>query len=225
MSFWDYTLPWKAVPNMAKDVKKAWKGTGKNRHDSFVGAIGKYADPGGALLGDKWMDTFHGKIPREVNRALEPVGEFHRDNLDPLYKVWGDTKFGKAVTDQAVNKGGDWSAVITGGVLGAGALGGGAAGGGAGGSAAPAGGAGGAGGAGAGGGTSGTSGGSFGNFGSMDWSSPSTYMKFAQNMPQQGGATAQRETPYERMERERKERELKALLKALRSQASQGYGA
>jgi len=211
MSFWDYTLPWKAIPNMAKDVSKAWKGTGSNRHDSFLGAIGKYADPGGALLGDKWMDFAHGTIPREVNRALEPVGEFHRDNLDPLYKVWGDTKLGKAITDQGVNKGGDWSALITGGVLGAGALGG------AGGAATPTPAAPSAGaGSGAGSGTSG------GSFGSMNWSDPNTYMTLAQNMPQQGGATAPQETPQERLERERKERELRNLLNALRSQSSRG---
>lgn len=128
MSFWDYVLPWKAIPNMAKDVKAAWSGDGKNRHDSFVGAIGKYADPFGALLGEDVQNFMHGTIPREINRALEPVGKFHRDNLDPIYKVAGDTEWGKAITDQGVNKGGDWSALIAAAVAGAGAAAGGAAG-------------------------------------------------------------------------------------------------
>lgn len=128
MSLGDYLLPWKAVPNMVKDVRATFDGGKKGRHDSFVGAIGKYADPGGALLGDKWMNFAHGTVPREVNRALEPVGQAHR-NVDPIYQFGGkNSELGRSITGLGMNKGGDISALITAGVLGAGALGGGGAG-------------------------------------------------------------------------------------------------
>jgi len=131
MGLLDYILPWKAIPNMARDVKSAFGGEGKNRHDSFLGAIGKYADPAGALMGDKWMNFFHGTIPREVNRALEPVGQFHR-NLDPIYQFGGkNTQVGRDITNLGMGKGGDISALVAAAVVGGGALGG--AGGGAGG--------------------------------------------------------------------------------------------
>lgn len=211
-SYWyDALIPWKSIPNMAKDVKKAWNGEGKDRHDSFLGAIGKHADPFGALLGEDVQGFLHDTVPREANRALEPVGEFHRDNLDPMYKLFGDTEWGKAITDQGVNKGGDWSALITGAVLGGGALAGGGAGGSSGGGAAgmspygpyasgyqlPAGG--GSGGAGA------TPAG-----GGMNWSDPNSWMQMARGMPSQQQpmqTQPSQESVLEELERRRRERE------------------
>lgn len=142
MSLWDYLLPWKAIPNMAKDVKKAWEGEGKNRHDSVFGAIGKYGDPFGALMGDNWMEFFHEKIPREVNRAMEPAVQLGH-NLNPLYHYGksNDSDTLNAVHDFGSNKGGDVLAAVLGAVAGGGALLGGAgagAGGGAGGAGASA---------------------------------------------------------------------------------------
>lgn len=167
MSLGDYLLPWKAVPNMIRDVKGTFDDKkGKGRHDSFIGAIGKYADPIGALLGDNWMEFWHEKVPREVNRALEPVGEFHRDYLDPIWIAGGkNTDWGKSITDLGTSKGGDFSALIGGAVVGAGALGGAGAGGAGGG----------AGGAGGGGGSM------FGQFGGFN---PMSMM--GQQQPPQG---------------------------------------
>lgn len=207
MSFWDYTLPWKAIPNMAKDVKKAWGTEGKGKHDSFVGAIGKYADPFGALMGEDVQKFAHETVPREVNRALQPVGEFHRDNLDPIYKVAGDTEWGKAITDQGVNKGGDWSAIIGGGAIAGTALGGGGAGG-------------------AGGGSSG--GGLFGGGGGSAQSNYAQLLRGGGMMPQQqqpAGETPQQRYERERQEREQREREqrMQAQIEALRGNYVQGY--
>lgn len=142
MSVWDYVLPWKAIPNMVKDVKDASSldGKGKDKYDSVFGAIGKYADPAGALLGDKWMDFWHGEIPAKMNQAVRPWNEFHMKYLDPVAMAGG---MPKEMEDAAKYKGAD----VTAAALGATALGmmlGGAAGAG-----------GGAGGGGAGGGTGG----------------------------------------------------------------------
>lgn len=157
MSFLDYVLPWKAVPNMIKDVKKASSMDGKGKYDSVWGAIGKYADPGGALMGDKWMDFFHGKIPREMNRAVQPWNEFHMKYLDPL-AMSGVTPDG--MRDAAKYKGAD----VTAAALGATALGMFS----------------GLGAGGSGGGVGGPGGGS----GSM-WADPNTYMGLLQSPNQQ----------------------------------------
>lgn len=176
MSFWDYVLPWKAIPNMVEDVKKASKTSGKGKYDSVFGAVGKYADPGGALLGDKWMDFFHGTVPREVNRAFQPFMDFNREKLDPIYRFGGKEAVGPEFKNITSTKGGDLNALAAAITFGAGALGGGA---------------GGAGGGGSGGGGFGSSMPWNQNWGAMDWSDPSTYMNLYQQyggmMPQGQG--------------------------------------
>lgn len=159
MSFFDYVLPWKAIPNMIKDVKGASSTKGGKKYDSVFGAIGKYADPAGALFGDKWMNFFHGTVPREMNRAIQPWNEFHMKYLDPLAMA-GVTP--QEMRDVGKYKGADATAAA----LGATALGmfsgiGGAGGGG---------------------------GGSGGGIGSMNWQDPNTYMgllQFPGQSPQQ----------------------------------------
>jgi len=170
MSFWDYVLPWKAVPNMVRDVKEASDLDGKNKNKSIFGAIGKYADPGGALLGDRWMDFWHERVPERVNEYLQPVGAFHRKYLDPIAMALPEDHKAQKVADFGENKGGDALAAVLAMYFGGAALGG----------LSGFGGGGGAGGAGGGGG-------GFGglNFGSMNWSDPNTYMQMAQLMPQQ----------------------------------------
>ncbi len=118
MSVWDYLLPWKAVPNMIKDVKDVAKPSGKNEHGSIVGAIGKYADPGGALLGDRWMEFWHERVPAKVNEYLEPVGEFHRKYLDPIAMAAPEDSKLQKVPDFVQAKGGDSVAAVLGAIYG-----------------------------------------------------------------------------------------------------------
>lgn len=168
MNLGDYLLPWKAIPNMVKDVKAASKTKdedGKKNYDSVFGAIGKYADPFGALLGDNWMDFWHGTVPREVNRIGSDFSEFHREKLDPIWRLGGKRAVGGYdgdfynITD---TKSGDISAAILASVLGGMALGGAA------------------------GGSSGGSGFSNPyNFSNMDWTNPQTYTRLQGMMPQQ----------------------------------------
>lgn len=132
MSLGDYLLPWKAVPNMIRDVKDAGgKGSG---HKSVVGAVGKYADPFGALLGKNVQEFMHEKIPTQVNESLSGIAK-----KDPMIRF--DRKYGlgqkgsplRSVSNWAQDKPGDTAAIVTGAILGGGALagawGGGAAGG------------------------------------------------------------------------------------------------
>jgi hypothetical protein len=146
MNVLDYFLPWKSIPAMIKDVKGTSDAKGKDRHDSVFGSIGKYGDPFGALMGKKWQNFFHGTIPREVNRALEPVGKFHRQYLDPVAMSLPKDHSLQRIPDWVQAKGGDASAIVGGLVAGGAALGAAGAGGGGGGAAGGAAGAGGGGG-------------------------------------------------------------------------------
>ena len=167
MSFLDYVLPWKAVPNMIRDVKAAGGGSkddenGKRRrnHGSVVGAIGKYADPAGALLGDSWMNFWHNRLPTKMNEYASGVAQ-----KDPMIQF--DRKYGlgqkgsplRGVSNFAEDRPADTTAMVLGAIFGGGAL------------------LGGAGGAGGGGGTAAGS----GNI----WANPNTYMQFANAIPQQ----------------------------------------
>lgn len=169
MSLWDYLLPWKSIPNMIHDVKDASKYTGKDKNASIFGAIGKYADPGGALLGDKWMNFWHGTVPEQVNQSLEPLNKFNRKYLDPIAKIVPKDSKLQNVPDFVQAKGGDVAAAISGAILGGGALLGGMG----------AGSASGGGAAGSGTAAPSSSGGMF-NFGQMDWHDPNTYVNLYQ---------------------------------------------
>jgi len=186
MSFWDYLLPWKAIPKMVDEVKDASTTKGKGKYDSPLGVIGKYGDPFGALLGDNVQNFMHSTIPREANRAMQPWNELHMKYLDPLTM---SGVVGKTGTDAAKYKGADLTALALGGTALGMAMGG-------------AGGAG-AGGGGAGGGAGGSGTGGSGapwsqNWGAMDWSDPNTYMQLGQQyggMMPQGGQQPQQEPP------------------------------
>jgi hypothetical protein len=125
MSFGDYVLPWKAIPNMIRDVKDAGgKGKdGKKNHGSVVGAIGKYADPFGALLGDRWMEFAHERLPTQMNEWGSGIAKH-----DPFIQL--DRKYGlgqkgsplRGVSNWAQDRPADTAAIVTGAVLGGGAL-------------------------------------------------------------------------------------------------------
>ena len=174
MSLGDYLLPWKAIPNMIRDVKDAGGGSkdgedGKRErnHSSVVGAIGKYADPVGALLGDSWMDFWHDRLPTKLNEYASGIAQ-----KDPFIQL--DRKYGlgqkgsplRGVSNFAEDRPADTTALVLGAIFGGGAALGGAGGGSAGGGA--------------------SAGGSSGGFAGLNWSDPNTYMQLAQAMPQQG---------------------------------------
>lgn len=183
MSFWDYVLPWKAIPNMIDDVKDAASTKGKGKYDSVFGAIGKYADPAGAVMGEDVLNFAHGTVPREVNRAFQPFMDFNREKLDPIYRFGGKEAVGPEFKGITSTKGGDLNALAAAITVGAGALGGGA---------------GGAGGSGSGGGFQAPW---SQDWGAMDWSNPQTYMQLQQQyggmMPRGQQQQAQAQPPQQ----------------------------
>lgn len=135
MSIGDYLLPWKAIPNMIRDVKGA--GGKDNKHGSVVGAIGKYADPVGALFGDRWMEFFHERIPSKMNEYSSSIAR--RDPSIQLDRKYGFGQQGsplRPVSNWAQNRPADTTAMVVGAVVGGGAIAGGAGSGSAGGGAA-----------------------------------------------------------------------------------------
>lgn len=172
MNLGDYLLPWKAIPNMIKDVKEVAKPSGKNKHGSIVGALGKYGDVAGMLLGDKWMNFVHERIPEQVNETLQPVNHM-LNKVDPIRMFAPEDSKLQKLPDFVENKGGDSLAAALAAAFGAAALfgGGGAAAAGGGtpmtGSPAP------------------TSSGGMFDFGSYDWTDPNTYIKMSKMMPRQ----------------------------------------
>lgn len=159
MNLGDYLLPWKAIPNMIKDVKEVAKPSGKNKHGSIVGALGKYGDVAGMLLGDKWMNFVHERIPEQVNETLQPVNHM-LNKVDPIRMFAPEDSKLQKLPDFVENKGGDSLAAALAAAFGAAALFGG-------GSAAP------------------TSSGGMFDFGSYDWTDPNTYIKMSKMMPRQ----------------------------------------
>lgn len=205
MSIGDYLLPWKAIPNMIRDVKEAGGGSkdGKGKegeegskkrqrnHSSVVGAVGKYADPLGALFGDRWMEFFHERLPSQMNEYASGIAQ--KDPFIQADRKWGLGRKGsplRGVSNFAEDRPADTTALVLGSIFGGGALAGGMGGGSAGGG----------GGAAAGGGTSGGGFGGF-NFANMNWQDPNTYMQLMGNMPggqQQQVPPAQQPRPVPR---------------------------
>lgn len=126
MSWFEQTLkPWELINQGIQETKDAWNGEGKNRHDSFLGPLGRYTDPMTMLLGKKYANFVHGTIPRELNRAAEPLVQFGH-NFNPLY--WYGKRTGNetlnAIHDKGLNKGADIAGMVVGSIFGGGALGG-----------------------------------------------------------------------------------------------------
>lgn len=180
MNLLDYILPWKAIPNMIKDVKEVAKPTGKNKHGSIVGALGKYGDVSGMLLGDNWMNFVHERVPAKVNETLQPVNHM-LNKVDPIRLFAPEDSKMQGLPDFVENKGGDSLAAALAAAFGAAALfggGGAAAAGGSSASASPA---------------PASSGGMF-NFSGADWSDPNTYIRMSKMMPRQQQGMMQQPT-------------------------------
>jgi hypothetical protein len=165
-----------------------------------VGAVGKYADPFGALLGKNVQEFMHEKIPTQVNESLSGIAK-----KDPFIRA--DRKYGfgrkgsplRSTSNWARDKPGDTTALVLGALAGgsalAGAFGGGAAGG-------------------AGGGAAG--GGAAGGTAAPAQAGWTQYAQMAQMMPQ-GQQQPPPQTAYQQDEAARRRQ---AELAALRQQPS-----